>query len=209
MWVATILTVAVPAIGVAALAVKPAPRYNCPPDCGHPPTGTPVSTNPRFTAEGGQFAVSYPAPGSAYEITTEAAGITARYAGGTGGVMRLWSQPAAGRSAKDVLGDIMRTGYPNARTAYAVPNAMVGYQRGYGEVADVWPQDNDSNYRHLRIVMLVAVKNDLALIAGAVGPYREFGPDFGPGRPSGANLELAMDLGKYVNSFTWRGDPQR
>lgn len=153
--------------------------------------------------------MSYPAPGTAYEISTEAAGVTARYTGGTGGVMRLWSQPAAGRSAKDVLVDIMRTGYPNARTAYEVPNAMVGYQRGYGEVADVWPQDNDSTYRHLRIVMLVAVKNDLALIAGAVGPYREFGPDFGPGRPSGANLELAMDLGKYVNSFTWRGDAQR
>lgn len=209
VWAGAILAVAVPVIGLAALTVKPAPRYNCPPDCGHPPSGTPVATNPRFTAAGGEFEVSYPAPGTAYEISTEAAGVTARYTGGTGGVMRLWSQPAAGRSAKDVLVDIMRTGYPNARTAYEVPNAMVGYQRGYGEVADVWPQDNDSTYRHLRIVMLVAVKNDLALIAGAVGPYREFGPDFGPGRPSGANLELAMDLGKYVNSFTWRGDAQR
>ena len=86
---------------------------------------------------------------------------------------------------------------------------MVGYQHGYGEVADIWPQDGDASYRHLRVVILVAVKNDLALIAGAIGPYREFGPKFGPGRPSAANLELAMDLDKYVNSFAWRGDPPR
>jgi hypothetical protein len=209
VWAGTILAVAVPVIGLTALTVKPAPSYNCPPDCGHPPSGTPVATNPRFTAAGGEFEVSYPAPGTAYEISTEANGVTARYTAGGGGVLRLWSKPAAGRSAKEVLTDIMRKSYPNSRTAYSIPNAMVGYQHGYGEVADVWPQDDDASYRHLRIVMLVAVKNGLALIAGAVGPYREFGPDFGPGRPSGANLELAADMGKYVNSFTWRGDPPR
>ena len=46
-------------------------------------------------------------------------------------------------------------------------------------------------------------------VAAAVGPYHEFGPDFGPGPPSGANLEIAQDMGKYVNSFSWRGDPPR
>jgi hypothetical protein len=58
-------------------------------------------------------------------------------------------------------------------------------------------------------VVLAAIKDDFALIAGAAGPYHEFGPDSGPGPPSGANLELAQDLGKYVNSFRWRGDPPR
>ena len=56
---------------------------------------------------------------------------------------------------------------------------------------------------------MVAVKNDLALVASAVGPFHAFGPDFGPGPPSGANLEIAEDMGKYVNSFSWRGDPAR
>ncbi len=205
-WTATIAAVAVPVIAVSALAATPDVRYNCPPDCGHPPSGTPVATNPRFTAADGAFAVSYPAPGTAYEITTAPDGVTARYTGGSGGVLRLWSQPAKGRSARDIVGDILRTSYPNSKTSYEIPNAMVGYRHGYGEVADVWPQDEDASYRHLRIVMLVAVKDDLALIAGAVGPYREFGPSFGPGRPSGANLELAIDMGKYVNSFTWRGE---
>jgi hypothetical protein len=61
----------------------------------------------------------------------------------------------------------------------------------------------------MRVIVMVAIKDDLALIAGAVGPYRAFGPDFGSGKPSAANLQLALDMGKYVNSFSWRGDPAR
>ncbi len=61
----------------------------------------------------------------------------------------------------------------------------------------------------MRLIVMVAVKNDLALVAAASGPYHPFGPDFGPGKPSGANLQLALDMGKYVNSFRWRGDPAR
>jgi hypothetical protein len=44
------------------------------------------------------------------------------------------------------------------------------------------------------------------LVAAAIGPYHKFSPDFGSGHPSGANLQLALDMGKYVNSFTWRGE---
>jgi len=54
--------------------------------------------------------------------------------------------------------------------------------------------------------VMVAVKNDYALVAAATGPYHEFAPDFGSGHPSGANLQLALDMGKYVNSFSWRDD---
>ena len=48
---------------------------------------------------------------------------------------------------------------------------------------------------------------DHALIAATVGPFHEFGPTFGPGRPSPTNLQIAEDMGRYVNSFRWRGDP--
>jgi hypothetical protein len=93
--------------------------------------------------------------------------------------------------------------------AYEIPNAMVGYQPGYGLAADCWPQASNASYSRMRVVVMVAVKNDLALVAGAAGPYHAFGPDFGSGKPSGANLQLALDMGKYVNSFHWRGDPLR
>ena len=67
----------------------------------------------------------------------------------------------------------------------------------------------NSSYMKMRVMVMVAVKDDLALVASAVGPFRQFGPDFGSGKPSGANLQIALDMGKYVNSFSWRGDPRR
>ncbi|MBS1696001.1 MAG: hypothetical protein JST91_27715 [Actinobacteria bacterium] len=195
--------------GVSVLVTAPTVRYSCPPDCGRPPTGTPFESNPRFTAEDGSFSVSYPAPSSAYSITTDANGVVAEYHGGDGGVMRLFSEPANGRSAQQVIDDIVNAAHPDATMAYHLPNAMVGYQLGSGGVYDVFPQSATSDFTRTRIVILAAVKNGLALIGGAAGPYHEYGPDYGPGPPSGANLELAQDLGKYVNSFRWRaGEPR-
>ena len=184
-------------------------RYVCPPDCGHPPTGEPVAVNPRFTAPDGTFSVSYPAPSPAYKITTSPNGIRADFLGGDGGTMQLMSRPANGRTPEQIAKSLVKETFPDTKTAYEIPNAMVGYVPGYGLVADCWPQGANSNYMRMRVMVMVAVKNDLALIAAAVGPFRQFGPDFGLGKPSGANLQLALDMGKYVNSFSWRGDPPR
>ena len=164
---------------------------------------------PRFAAPDGSFTVSYPAPGSAYTISTHDAGVTATYTGGDGGVMQLFAELAGGRAPRDIVRSVVARSYPDAKVAYEIPNAMVGYQPGYGEVADVWPQSSTASYRRVRVLVMTAVKNDVALVAFATGPYHAFGPDFGPGLPSGANLEIAQDMGKYVNSFQWDGDPAR
>jgi hypothetical protein len=136
-------------------------------------------------------------------------GVAAEFTGGDGGTMQLFSRPAAGRKPDEIARSLMVETYPDAIKDYEIPNAMVGYQLGYGEVNDVYPQDASGDYTRLRVLMMVAVKNDLALIAAASGPYHRFTPDFGTGQPSGANLQIALDMAKYVNSFTWRGDPLR
>jgi hypothetical protein len=207
--VAAIAVIALALVGVSALIHRPPARYVCPPDCGRPPTGTPVEINPRFTAADGAFSVSHPAPSTAYRITTKPNGVTAEFLAGDGGTLQLFSEPANDRSPRDIATTMVGRTFPDTRTAYEIPNAMVGYQAGYGEVADCWPQGANSSYLRMRVLVMVAVKNDLALVAAAVGPYHQFGPDFGFGKPSGANLQLALDMGKYVNSFSWRGDPPR
>lgn len=184
-------------------------RYVCPPDCGRPPSGLPVATNPRFTSPGGEFSVSYPAPGAAYNVTIDADGVTAVWTAGDGGTLRLFSQAADGRNAEQVAGSLMDDLFPDARIAYQLPNAAVGYRPGYGHVADFQPMVASYQSTLLRVIIVVAVKNDLALIALAAGPFHEFTPSFGPGPPSPANLQIAQDMGKYVNSFSWRGDPPR
>ncbi|RDH76160.1 zinc ribbon domain-containing protein [Mycolicibacterium moriokaense] len=208
-WGAGIVVVALALAGLTIVIHKPSARYVCPPDCGHPPTGEPVEANPRFTAPDGTFSVSYPAPSTVYKITTSPTGVRADFLGGDGGTMQLMSRPANGQTAEEIVKTLVKQTFPDSKVAYEIPNAMVGYVPGYGLAADCWPQGSNSNYMRMRVIAMVAVKNDLALMAAAVGPFRQFGPDFGIGKPSGANLQLALDMGKYVNSFSWKGDPPR
>ena len=209
VFVLAAVVVAALLVGVSGLLEKPAVRYVCPPECGHPPMGQPVTINPRFTAPDGSFSVAYPAAGSAYDVTKDDHGVLAKLLAGDGGMLQLFSRPATGRQPKDIAAELVSSTYPDAKTAYEVPNAMVGYQSGYGIVADWYPQGASRQYTRMRLLVLVAVKNDLALIAAASGPYHRFGPDFGSGKPSAVGLQLALDMGQYVNSFSWRGDPAR
>ncbi len=196
---------------VISIAISPAKnaRYDCPPDCGRPPMGKPVEANPRFSASNGEFSVSYPRGSSAYNVDTDPNGVVLNYLNGDTGTMELFGQDAMGRTPKQIADQLIKRSYPDATVAYEIPNASVGYEAGFGVAADVYPQNPDGRYIRLRVLVLIAVKHDYALIASAVGPFRRFGPDFGNGHPSGANLELAMDMGQYVNSFMWRGDPPR
>jgi hypothetical protein len=190
--------------------ITPATKaYVCPPDCGRPPLGTPVETNPRFSGDNGAFSVAYPGEGSAYEVTFDPPGMNGvelRYVGGDTGTLRLFGESALDRTPRQIVQQILARKYPQATVSYEIPNASVGYQPGYGVVADVYTRDSAASRTRLRVIVMAAVKHDYALIAAAVGPYHEFSPDYGTGHPSGANLELAMDMGKYVNSFRWAGD---
>ena len=197
------------AVVVFKLLTPPAPRYVCPPNCGQPPFGTPVERLPHFISPSGDFSVAYPGEGTAYDVTMKPNGVVADFTAGDKGTLQLFSEAAVGRPPSEIAQSLIKQTYPDAVKDYEIPNAMVGYQLGYGEVADVYPQDASGKYMRLRVLVMVAVKNGLALIATAVGPYHRFSPDFGTGQPSGANLQIALDMAKYVNSFSWRGDPPR
>jgi hypothetical protein len=203
-WGTTVAAAAVVMAGLTLVLTPKIAHYMCPPECGRPAADQPVTGLPRFSNQ--QFSVSYPTPESAYEITTYDNGVTAKFTGGDTGVMQLFSEPTNGRTAEDVVKSLLRKRFPDARVAYRIPNAKVGYEPGYGVFADDWPQNPAATYTRQRILAMAAVKNDLALVAFATGPYRSFGPNSGPGLPSAANLQLAQDLGKYVNSFQWAGD---
>ena len=196
-------------VGLAAAITPPEAVVVCPPDCGSPPIAKPVSTNPRFTPASGDFSVAYPGPDTAYEATFNDEGVNLDLQAGDGGTLRLFDKPANGQTPRQIAERLIGRDYPDATFAYEIPNAQVGYQVGYGEVDDIFPATGIGNDGRSRVMVMVGIKNDFALIAVAAGPYREFSPDFGSGHPSGANFQLALDMGKYVNSFQWRGDPPR
>lgn len=186
-------------VAAAALLTPPPALFACPPDCGIPPFGEEVESNPRFVSADGAFTVQYPGPGTAYEATLNPDGVQLEFVAGDTGTMHLFGMPAHQRSAQQIAEDLISEHFPEALTDYEIPNAMVGYEPGYGVVVDDY-----GAFDRTRAIVMVAVKYDYALVAAAIGPYREFTPDDGPGHPSAANLQLAMDMGKYVNSFRWR-----
>jgi hypothetical protein len=194
-------------IAAAVWSTPPVVAYQCPPDCGRPPIYEPIESYPRYVSQDGAFSVQYPGPGTAYEATLDPDGIELKFTGGDTGTMELFGQPAEGRTAKEITESLIAEHYPNATLSYEIPNAMVGYEPGYGVVYDEYPQDTRGSFARLRLLVMVAVKNDYALAAAAIGPYHEFTRDFGTGHPSGVNMQLAMDMGKYVNSFRWNEPP--
>jgi hypothetical protein len=203
--------VALIAASIAMLAdsITPtSPGYVCPPECGRPPLGTPVHNNPRFTAGDGSFSVAYPGPDTYYRATTDPTGVRLDFVAGDRGTLRLFGEAAANRTPQQIADDLIKKTFPDATIAYQLRNAMVGYQPGYGEYADVYPQGSSGTYTRLRLVVIVGVKNGTALIVAADGPYHQFNQKFGPGHPSAADLELALDIDQYVNSFRWRADPR-
>ncbi|MGE2689325.1 zinc ribbon domain-containing protein [Mycolicibacterium pulveris] len=186
-------------VAAAALLTPPPAPFVCPPDCGSPPFGEEIESNPRFVSADGAFTVQYPGPGTAYEATLNPDGVQLDFVAGDTGTMHLFGMPAQNQSAKQIAQDLIDEHLPDAVTDYEIPNAMVGYEPGYGVVVDEY-----GPFDRTRAIVMVAVKYDYALVAAAIGPYREFTPDDGPAHPSAANLQLAMDMGKYVNSFRWR-----
>jgi hypothetical protein len=197
------------AVAAAVLATPSPPRYVCPPECGQPPIGKPIETNPWFMSSDGRFSVQYPRPGTAYEVTFDPDGVKVNFTAGDTGTMQLFGLPADGRTSKQVAEDLVGEKYPDATTDYEIPNAMVGYQQGYGVVKDEYPQDSSGTFTRLRLLVMVAIKKNYALVAAAMGPYHRFTPEFGSGHPSGVNMQLALDMGKYVNSFIWRDNSHR
>ncbi|HEY8301876.1 MAG TPA: hypothetical protein VIG48_08250 [Jatrophihabitans sp.] len=197
-------------VGVAA-AIAPAHKhYVCPPDCGGPPTVKPVSANPRFVGPSGAYSVEYWPSGGAVSTTADHTGVTLQInAGDTTGTVRLFGADANGRTAQQVASTLVAQAFPNARRSYVIPNAFIGYQAGYGEVDDVAVQSSNGGAADDRLVVMVAIKNGIALVGEALGPYQPATPSEGS-HASAVGLTVAGGvLDPLVNSFTWRGDPPR
>ncbi len=222
--VAATLAVAVAAVSAISVTVTPAAaHYACPPDCGRPPIGLPVGadpdqgpapeppaltppsqrpvavqTYPRFTSKDGAFSVAY-LPGA--DVTKSDDGITLTF-GRLDGEIRLFGTPANNRTPRQIVEQYIQKNYRTAQTAYQIPNAMVGYEPGYGEVDDFSLENPNAVSNRGRLLVMTAVKNGLALVAVAEGPMVRFTPRTSA-HPSAVNMMIAQLLGNSVNSFTW------
>jgi hypothetical protein len=185
--------------------------------------GTPVTDDlwTPFTDPDGKFAFDYIATKHSKKIP---GGMLLSYSAPNGdllGEVTLFGEPALGRTAHDIARGLVKADYPGATDGpeptsdeskpgydygYEIPNALLGYQPGYGEIDNSPSVNPDATSTVHRVLVMVAVKNDVALVAAAVGPYDE---NFPSDHFSGAHLDVADIVGDIVNRFTWAGDPIR
>lgn len=209
-----LLVVAAAMVVVSVLITPPPPSYHCPPDCGGPPSGSPlapagvvpppgapVQSFPRFTAGSGQFSVAYP---RGVTVPADATGVN--WSDKDGSTVSLFGRPAGNQTPRDIAESLIQNNIPGAEFGYEIPNAMLGYQPGYGEIDDFYPQAPTSSATHWRVLVMVSVKNDFAVIAAATGPSVSSNIS---NHPSGADMLAAFQISEFVNRFMWRGDPPR
>jgi hypothetical protein len=196
---------------IAKTATPAHKTAKCPPTCPQPPLGDPVVAMPRFAGPGGTFSVGYPKPDHVFGTAElQKSSVLVPVKVGDGGEILLQGGSSSGKTAEQAVTSFVRSRFPDASRAYAIPNPLVGYQPGYGEVDDIYLQSSDGTSVHERIVVLAAVKNGVAALAAGIGPYHEFAQDgLTNGHPSGAGVLVALVMDPLVNSFRWKGDPAR
>ncbi len=209
------LVVAVGAFVLISKFVTPAANNAkaCNPTCvGPPPVGPPVTANPRFTAADGSFSVEYPTvlPNiGANTIQKNSSSIELSIAHGLG-VILVQGGSANGSTAQQVVSSFVQAKFADARGAYQISNAEVGYTPGFGAVYDVFPQSTTGASSHARLVVLAAVKNNTYVLVAGLGGYQEFAQGgLTDGHPSGVATATALFMDPINNSVLWKGDAPR
>jgi hypothetical protein len=177
------------------------------------PAAQPIQVLPRYpTGSDAPFSVAYPP--RANTVSKGKNGVSWTLDDPTvpnnygSGVARFYGVPANGLTAQAIANQFVQAHFSNAKVVYEIPNAQVGYQSGYGEVAGYEPQSSSGPSKPQRVVILVAVKNGLAAIVEANGPWlppKDNPQDHG----TGTDLWIASGIAYFVNSFRWAGDPPR
>jgi hypothetical protein len=75
------------------------------------------------------------------------------------GEIGLFATPVNNRTPRQIIEQYIQKNYRTAQTAYQIPNAMVGYEPGYGEVDDFSVEDPNAEPRRARLLVMTSVKN--------------------------------------------------
>jgi hypothetical protein len=172
--------------------------------CTEPPTGPPVVNGHQYTSATFGFSLVY---GDASGVSTSADGVQLGFAfkGSSGtDTLVVAGRKANGADAQAVVQSVESSQFPNAVAAYTLPGAYVGYQLGYGVAFDVWSNNANGSQSDQRVILMAAVRGNLAVVVLAFGPKLVLTPQNGfVSHPTGADLPAATVADPIVNSITW------
>ena len=176
----------------------------CPPACTPPPVTSPALPAPhRYTSSRYGYSLEYSDGPLLKSATIDVRDDTSIGWNAQGFPFRFTAERASGRASRAIAEQMQRTGFPDAITVYQIPNAELGYTPGFGEIYDVTLASGTGQSIRARLVIVVAVKKDLALEFWAVGPYLLQQES----HPSPAATPLVYYFSDILNTVTWPSDP--
>lgn len=207
------------AVTLAALAVllrtaAPGGRTICPGDCAPPPRSPALSAPHTYTSRALGWSVDYYDPEAALagsfgvthqddnSITWTLVG--KRYPGNW--PITFTGEKAAGRSAQAVGDQLQRASFPDAQPVYTIPGSELGYSDGYGQVYDITFSQAAGQSQRARLVIMVAVRGDVAVELVAIGAYVPNTPANFP-HPNPASTNIVIFFSPLANNVRWPGEP--
>ncbi len=113
------------------------------------------------------------------------------------------SEPAAGRSAEQVVDHIRQATLAGSTLVFALPGAEIGYQGGYGAVYDLQVATSQGASVHARAVVLAAVRKGVAVELICLSPYYDHSNNY----PILSGNVFIGSFDSLTNTVTWSGDP--
>ncbi len=197
---------------VVSLIAQPSAPVGCTgltceirPSSGPPVVNGPLYTNPKFGFTARELSV-----GISTSVSTANDDLTITFNTSTGslGQLQLEGQAADGQTAEQIVDAEINKIANGAELAYAIPGAMIGYQPGFGAAYNFTATSSDGQSVTLRVIVMAAIRDNIAVISVCYGPLVQFGD--GPGQPNDnhpsiADLLIAQPGDPIIDSVLWPG----
>ncbi|MGH8989574.1 MAG: hypothetical protein ACRDXC_13435 [Acidimicrobiales bacterium] len=198
------------ALVLAAFLLRPSPPKHCTAlfDCGGPVARGAVHSGTIYKSRKFGFQVEY-GPNSGLQKSPD--GIIVSYSGPTTdeqGQVEVVGLRSGNTSASDVVSSVAQQIAPDATEVYEVPNPYIGGIPAVGEAYDVEADGSSDSNSLDRLIVLAAVRGDLAIAVVDMGPYWQFSSSNTAvmnlnDHPSPADQYAALFADPMVNSVVW------
>ncbi|HEX6547651.1 MAG TPA: zinc ribbon domain-containing protein, partial [Candidatus Dormibacteraeota bacterium] len=158
----------------------------CPPTCQPPPKqlAPPLGPQHAFTSTKYGWSLAYPDQVAGVNLTVASQSDTGIHFTAHSFPVAFESEPANGRGPDAIAEALHQKQLPQATFVYALPAAEMGYNPGYGAVYDATVNASNGQALHVRMIIVVAVKKDVAVELVEIGPFIQTTPKDGFPNPA-------------------------
>lgn len=199
-------------LAVVSQVIKPVP-VNCAHNCPHPPPPPPppppaspaLSSLTRYTSSSYGYSLEYTSDLAPAKTDGASIGWAGTVRGNGAPVSWTFTGDAAnGRSAQDIVDALQQANFQSASYIYTIPGAELGYMDGFGKVYSLSIQPASGQSMDGRLVIMVAVRNNVAVELVGVGPFQK--TTYSDGHPNPAQTPIVNWFDLSANSVTWQGE---